>query len=90
MTENLHCRIESNQLSRTAMRGLFGVRFVRFFFLSTSSSEVGAPTSNSEPDTSVRGNAGSLTRTTDSPEQSGTKNPTASRSIFVFQRAQHD
>ena len=61
VTENLQCRIESNQLSRTSVRGLLGTRFVRLFFLSASSSEVGAATSKSEPDTSVRGNPGSFT-----------------------------
>ena len=73
MTENLQCRIESNQLSRTAVRGLFVARFVRLFFLSPSSSEVGAPTSNSDPDTSVRGNLGSMAWTTGSLERLYTK-----------------
>ena len=32
MTENLQCKIESNQLSRTALRRFLGARFVRLFF----------------------------------------------------------
>ena len=66
MTENLQCKIESNQLSRTAVRGLFVARFVRLFLLLDSSSEIGAPTSSSDPDTSVRGNPGSVAWTTGS------------------------
>ena len=89
MTKNLQCRIESNQLSRTAIRGLFGTPFGRLFF-STSSSEVGAPTSNSEPGTSVRGNPGSFKGTTGSPERLYSKTQQPHEVIFMFQRAQHN
>ena len=61
-------RLESNQLSRTAVRGLFTVRFGLLFFFSTPSSEVGAPTSNLEPDRSLRGSLLSSEQTTGSPE----------------------
>ena len=85
--KNLQCRIESNQLSRTAVRGLFWARFVRLFCFPTSSSEVGAPSSNSEPDTSVRGNPGSVAWTTGSPERLYTKTQQPHEVIFMFQRA---
>ena len=90
MTENQQCRIESKQLSRTAVKGLFGARFVRLFFCSASSSEVGAPSSNSEPDMSVRGNPGSLPSTTGSPERLYTETQQPHEVIFMFQRAQHN
>ena len=82
--QNLQCRIESYQLSRTAVRGLFGARFIWLFFLSASSSEVGAPTSNSEPDASVRGNSGSLQWTTGSPERLYTKTQQPHEVIFIL------
>ena len=86
--KNLQCRIESNQLSRTAVRGLFGARFVWLFFLSTcSSAGVGAPTSNSEPDTSVRGNSGSSPWTTGSPERLYTKTQQPHEVIFILGNA---
>ena len=86
--KKLQCRIESNQLSWTAVRGLFGTRLDRLFF-SASSSEVGAPTSNSETDTCVRGNPGSVERTTGSPERSYIKIQQPHEVISMFQRAQH-
>ena len=86
--KNLQCWIESNQLSRTAVRGLFGARFVWLFFLSASSSaEVGAPTSNSEPDTSARDNSGSSPWTTGSPERLYTKTQQPHEVIFILESA---
>ena len=85
--QNLQCRIESYQLSRTAVRGLLGARFTWLFFLSTSSSEVRAPTSNSEPDTSARGDSGSSQWTTGSPERLYTKIQQPHEVIFLLECA---
>ena len=80
------CNVEeSNSQSSIAVRGAFGARSDPLSFFWTFSSEVGAPTSNSEPSTSVRGNRGSLERTTSSPDWSNT---TASRShLHISARA---
>ena len=83
LNANLHCRIENNRLSRTTARGLFKARL-----FSTSFFEVGAPTSNSDPDRSVRENPSSSRRTTGSAEQSYTKTHQHHKVILIFQRAQ--
>ena len=79
----LQCRIESNKLSITDMRGLFKARFSIFCI---SSSDIGAATSNSEPYTSILDTPGTIGCVTDSTKGSIFEIQQPHDAIFLFHR----